>query len=346
MATASCSAPAMSTAHLATPEYRNWLALGHALTTVLCEGLRPFVNRETQSFHNNVTAAVAAWPGAVPCTCVYVARRKPNQFHDMGTCVWANILQGHHHANRPNWKQSDSTKWMDPNLGPWEIAKLFLPDLGGHAVINSAEDMDITGIMNLLYWCDHFTIPQPLIKDVRETRNNKWVHVPKLELTNADKTNAFGAIEKLLQVAQLAGDSDAQNALKEIVNLKSVTDLHSMEAQVLAEFKEAMNKLAQETERNKEQVGQLMEHQATLEQAVEVLEQRNKLFLLLHAVWLLFVSLRGSLGRSVKGFRKNDVWLWMLLFLLWSWCGVSNDDTFIKDGTLKNTVDCNHKKSE
>ena len=323
MAIASCSAPAISTAHLATPEYRNWLALGHALTTVLCEGLRPFVNRETQSFHNNVTAAVAAWPGARPCTCVYVARRKPNQFHDMGTCVWANILQGHHHAKRPNWKQSDSTKWMDPNLGPWEIAKLFLPDLGGHAVINSAEDMDITGIMNLLYWCDHFTIPQPLIKDVRETRNNKWVHVPKLELTNADKTNAFGAIEKLLKDPQLAGDPDAQNALKEIVNLKSVTDLHSMEAQVLAEFKEAMNNLVQEAERNKEEVSQLKE-------AVDVLKQSY-----LDAMFDLFVSLHGNLGRSVKALRKEVVLLWMMLFLFWSWCDVSNDDTFIKDGTLK-----------
>ena len=164
MAVSSSSAPALSVGQHTTPEYRNWLALGHGLTTVLCQGLRPFIKRETETFYKKVTAAVAAWPGAGPCTCVYVARRKPNQFHDMGTCAWANVLQAHHHKNKPNWKQSDSTKWIDPNLGPWEIAKLFLPDLGGHAVITSAEDMDITGILNLMYWCDQFRpIRQALI---------------------------------------------------------------------------------------------------------------------------------------------------------------------------------------
>ena len=69
-AVAGCSVPAVPTGPLTTPEHRNWLALGHALTTVLCEGLRPFVNRETEAFYRNVTAAVAAIPGARPCTCV------------------------------------------------------------------------------------------------------------------------------------------------------------------------------------------------------------------------------------------------------------------------------------
>ena len=64
--------------------------------------------------------------------------------------------------------------WTDPIQGPWEIAKIFLPDLGGHA-ITSAEDIDLTGILNLMYWCDHFRpIPQPLIKDLRDIRNRVW----------------------------------------------------------------------------------------------------------------------------------------------------------------------------
>jgi len=339
MAAATSSSPSVFTGHLTTPEYRNWLALGRALTTVLCQGLRPFLNREAETFHKNVTAAVAALPGAGPCTCVYVPGRRPNQYHDMRVCAWANILQIHHHKNKPNWKQSDSTKWIDPNLGPWEIAKLFLPDLGGHVVIKNADDMDVTGILNLMFWCDHFTIPRPLISDVRETRNKKWVHVTKLELTNADKTTAFGSIENLLQDPQLAGDLDAQRALREVVNLKSVTDLHSMEAQVLADFKEIMNNLAQEAERNKEEVTQLKEHHATLEKAVEeVLEQRNKPSSPLYLAWQLLPSLIGSFGRRVKGFRKEVLSLWMMLLLFWSWCDVSNDDTFIKDGTLNDLV--------
>ena len=333
MASASSSIPAVSSGPITTPEYRNWLALGHALTTVLCEGLRPFVNRETEALYRNVTTAVAAIPGARPCTCVYVARRKPNQYHDMTTCAWANILEAHHHSHKPNWKQSDPTKWMDPNLGPWEIAKLFLPDLGGHGVITSADDMDVTGILNLMYWCDQFTIPQLLIKEVRETRNEKWVHVPKLELSNADKAIAFASIEKLLQDPQLAGDPDAQNALKELVNLKSVSDLHSMEAQVLADFKNIVDNLELEFNNNKEYVSQLMEHQATLERAVERLEQRNTFFSYLYLVLGWCLSQLGKCGRSAKGHRKELVSL-LMLFLFWDRCGVSNDNkTFIKDGT-------------
>ena len=331
MATASCAAPSISTGTLTTPEYRNWLALGHALTTVLCQGLRPFVNRETATFYKNVTAAITAMPGAAPCTCVYVPRRKPNQYHDMGTCTWANTLQAHHHGNRPNWKQSDSTKWVDPILGAWEIVKLFLPDLGGHAVIQSVDDMDITGILNLMYWCDHFTIPQALIKDVRETRNNKWVHVPKLELTNADKTDAFGTIENLLQDPQLAGDPDVQKALRETVKLKSITDLHSMEAQVLADFKKVITNLAEEAERNKEQVSQL-------EQAVERLQQRNQLSSLLHSLWECVFAVLRNLGGSMTSIRKGILPLWMMFLLFWSWCDVSNDDTFLRDGMLSNLV--------
>ena len=327
MASASSSVPAVSSGPITTPEYRNWLALGHALTTVLCKGLRPFVNRETEALYRNVTAAVAAIPGATPCTCVKDAKRKRNQYHDMTSCAWANFLEAHHHSHKPNWKQSDPTKWMDPNLGPWEIAKLFLPDLGGHGVITNADDMDVTGILNLMYWCDQFTIPQLLIKDVRETRNEKWVHVPKLELSNADKAIAFASIEKLLQDPQLAGDPDAQNALKELVNLKSVTDLHSTEAQVLADFKKIIVNLELEFNDNKEHVSQLMEHQATLEKAVERLEQDCSF---LYTV-LGYLSQLGKCGRS---HRKQLVLLLMLL-LFWGRCTVSNDNkTFIKDGTL------------
>ena len=235
MAAPSSSAPAaLSVGQHTSPEYTNWLALGHALTTVLCQGLRPFIKRETEAFYKNVTTRLVT---TVPCTCVYVLGRRPNQYHDMSTCDWAKFLEAHHLTNKPNWKQSDSTKWLDPALGPWEIAKLFLPDLGGHAVITSADDMDITGILNLMYWCTHFAIPQHLIKDVRDTRNNKWVHVPKLELTDADKTTAFDAIENLLKDPNLVRERDVQKAQSEIQTLKCVSDLNNFQAQVLSQYK-------------------------------------------------------------------------------------------------------------
>lgn len=242
--------------------------------------------------------------------------------------------EAHHHSHKPNWKQSDPTKWMDPNLGPWEIAKLFLPDVGGHGVITSADDMDVTAILNLMYWYDQFAIFRSLIKEVRETRNEKWVLVPKPELPDADKAIAFASIQKLLQDPQLIGDPDAQNALKEIVNLKNVTDLHSMEADVLADLKEFMNNLAQEAERNKEELSQLRED-------VDTLQQRNIAFVnSVNAVIKLFVAVLGYVGKNFKSLGKIiallGALLWMTWFLFGCWFHVPNDDTFMREGTELN----------
>jgi len=253
------------------------------------------------------------------------------------------MLQGHHNANRPNWKQSDPTKWLDPHLGPWELAKLFLPDLGGHAVIKSADDMDITGILNLMYWCNHFTIPQPLIKDVRDTRNNKWAHVPTLELTDADKKVAFDAIENLLKDPSLAYDPDVQKVLKEISNLKSVSDLHSMEARVLADFKEVIRKeilninteltnLVEESARNKEQQTELKEQQEVLKKALKDVDHTIRVENnFSDAVFLLFAYLFGNLSRNVKGLRRKNVAAWLMLFLFFRFYIVL-DDSFNKEG--------------
>ncbi|CAH3037655.1 unnamed protein product [Pocillopora meandrina] len=205
---------------LKTPEEGNWISLGRALTTHLCQGLRPFIKRETEAFYNNLRAAIAA--GA--CTCVYDPGRKPNQYHDMGACKWANALQGYHLGRRLNWKQSDSSKWLDPNIGPWEIVKLFLPDVGINTVIESVDDLEITNILNLMFWCNHFTVQRPLIKDVRDIRNTKWAHVLKLELSEIEKKDAFDAIEELLKDPALASDLDVRNALQEISTLKSTKE--------------------------------------------------------------------------------------------------------------------------
>ena len=309
------STPSTGTAaQLAKPEYRNWLALGHALTTELCHGLRPFVRRQTETFYNNVTATLAPFP---PCSCVFVSKRRPNQYHDMGICNWANRLQVHHRSCKPNWKQSDSSKWIDPTLGPWEIVKLYLPDLGGHAVA-SVEDMDITNLLNVMYWCTHFSVPQDLIKDVRDVRNKKWVHVSSLELNDADKQIAFDAIENLLKDPSLTHELDAQNALKEIVKLKSVSDLHSMEAKVLAEFKEIIGKQNTELE--------------MLKKALVGIKPRisrpydfwNSTILLLGTIFWAPIRV---LSENVKGTGRKGVAKWLVTLFLLHCCLVLDDSS-------------------
>ena len=305
---------------LVKPEYRNWLALGCVLINELCFGLRPFINREMVTFYQNLKTSLAMYG---PCKCVYVSRRRPNEYHDMGTCAWANILQRHHQTNKPNWKQSDATKWLDPLLGPWEIAKLFLPSLGGHLVITKAEDMDITGILNLMYFCNHFTISQSLIKDVRKVRN-KWAHVSSLELIDADKKIAFDAIKNLLSDPGLAHDPDIQKALKEIGNLQVVSDLHSMTTQVLPYLEEVIRK---ELSNVNTELAKLPEERKKLQKRarkqLEMLDREyatvrladlKRTFLTI-SFSLFCYALKKLLG-SVKGIRRKNVVAWLMLLLL------------------------------
>ena len=306
----------MGTAALqAKPEYRSWVVLGHALTTELCDGLRPFVKRQTETFYNNVKATLAPF---ARCSCVFVSKRRPNQYHDMAICTWAKILQAHHQSCKPNWKQSDSSKWINPILGPWEIAKLYLPDLGGHAVA-SVEDMDISNLLNLMYWCTNFSVPQHLIKDVRDVE--KWVHVTSLELNDADKEIAFDAIKNLLKDPSLTHEADAQNALKEIVKLKSVSALHSMEAKVLADFRE--------------QQIELKHGQEILKKAMDDINPIRPIipfkYDFFNSMILILGTLFWVLSENVKGARKKDVAKWLVLLFLFHCCLVL-DDSSIKEG--------------
>jgi len=340
MMISSSPVPVGSAGQLTTPEYSNWLALGHALTTVLCQGLRPFIKRELETFYKKVTSRSATL-SAGPCTCVYVPRRKPNQYHT-SSCLWAKFLQSYHDGNKPNWKQSDPTKWMDPILGPWEIAKLFLPDLGGHVDIQSADNMDITAILNLMYWCNIFAVSRALISEVRETRNTKWVHVPKPELKDAEKKIAFDAIENLLHDPQLARDPEAQKARQEIVTLKCMSDLHNVEAQVRAQFEDAIvnemsgikSTLSKESRRNKKQRSQLEGRLHNMQKTLENLNDRMKGGGALTGVVQNGVSCLCDYAiKCFGGLRRTLLTPWVVILVLCG-CFTILDPRSYKDGKL------------
>ena len=344
------SGPSQAFVQLTSPEEGNWLSLGRALTSVLCQGLRPYIKREMAIFYSNVTTAITG-SRAAPCTCVYDPSRKKNQYHDVSKCAWALFLQNAHLGNKPNWKQSDSTKWMDPNNGQWEIAKLFLPDIGGHTVIESAEDMDVTAILNLMFWCNHFTAQRSLIKDVRETRNTKWVHVPKLELSVTEKRAAFETIEKLLQDPELVGDPDAQDALRDILALKCSSDVHIFKAEVLSHFKEAihkdisslkseLNSLRKESKKNGKQRARMERQLRNLRQGLDQLEKVEKKSAtfwktLAHFAELLIVTIV-FLFKMVGGTNGKSSTDWLKLLLLCLWCCIGTlDHSSFNDGMSK-----------
>ena len=332
----SCSTPTLEMTHHTTPEYINWIAFAHGLTNVLCDGLRPFVTRETVTFHNNVSKAVASRPGAGPCACTFVSRRKPNEYHDMITCTWAKILEGSHHRNKPIWKQSDATKWTDPIQGPWEIAKLFIPDVGGRA-ITSAKDMDLTGILNLMYWCKHFLlIPQPLIDDLREIRNNKWGHVTKLELTDDEKATAFGAMEALLQHPSLAHDRDAQKALHEIQTLKTVTDVNNFQAEILTQYKKMLEDLKNDSTQNLTVLKQLEQRlnivEEELEKTKDTLETKDNVYSYMNQVKNSALFFCSNLIKCTRVMSKRLLTPWLMIILLCNFSVTLLDPRSYQDG--------------
>ena len=211
-------------------EYQNWLAVGHALSLML-DGLRPFIEREMRTFHKALMANLAASPS---CAC-------PTPVKHGRTCAWSFHLSGFHRG-RPKWHQSDPTKWRDPNSGYWEIAKLFMADLGASkATVVDASTTDCTGLINLMFWCYHFRVQIHLIDAVREIRNTKWGHAPRQELTDAEKSDALIAIRNLLQDPELVADADAQTAFVEITLMETVFDAQSVERKVLADFQLAVH---------------------------------------------------------------------------------------------------------
>lgn len=212
-------------------EYQNWLAVGHALS-LMCDGLRPYVEREMKAFHQALLANLATVP---PCTCP----RPPKH-----ACTWAVQLTRCHRGGKPNspkWHQSDSSKWTDPNLGPWEVAKLFMSDLNiGKAAVVDASSTDCTGLTNLMSWCIYFRVQVHLVDTVRETRNTKWGHAARQELTDGEKGDALTAIRNLLQDPELVADKDAISALGEIDKMERDFDARSVERKVQADFQVAV----------------------------------------------------------------------------------------------------------
>ena len=208
-------------------EYQNWLVVGHALSLML-DGLRPYIDREIKAFHQALLANLATVP---PCTCP-----KPTKH----TCAWAAQLVRCHRGGKPSspkWHQSDSSAWTDPHHGGWEVAKLFMSDLGtSKTTVVDANTTDCTGLINLISWCVHFPIQRKVIEAVRKTRNTKWGHAPRQELTDSERTDALTAIRDLLQDPELNADDDAKTALKEITSMEATFDVESVERKVLADF--------------------------------------------------------------------------------------------------------------
>ena len=154
------------------PGYLNWLAVRQALM-FLSEGLRKYAVCKMKELHSLITVNVGG-PG-VKCTCKYTPGKKRNPHGGTTSCIWAQELKKFHIFSRKSdipWHQSISSQWDDPVHGYWEIAKLFMSDLGKNwTTTKDPWTTDVGPLLNLLIFCNHFKIQHGSLKAVKEWRN-------------------------------------------------------------------------------------------------------------------------------------------------------------------------------
>jgi hypothetical protein len=218
-------------------DYRNWHAAGDALL-FLSDGLRKYAESKMKELHAVITTSVGG--PTVVCNCKSTHGKKLNRH---GTaCVWAQELKKFHvfrnKADIP-WHQSDNSKWHDPVVGYWEIAKLFMSDLGSDpAKVTDPDSTDVGPLLNLIRFCNHFKVQKPLFKAVTD-RRNQWAHAPNHTLTDADKKAIFQDIKFLMNDPELLISKEVQDCKPIITKVEKaeVSILEENELRLMEEFR-------------------------------------------------------------------------------------------------------------
>ena len=196
-------------------DYRNWLAAGDALI-FLSDGLGNYAKIKMKELHAKITTSVGG--PTVVCTCKSTPGTKLNPHRT--ACVWAQELKKFHVFKKKSdipWHQSDSSKWHDPVVGYWEIAKLFMSDLGSDsAKVVDPDSTDVGPLLNLFRFCTHFDkVDKAKFKAVTDWRN-KWAHAPKHRLTDGQKNAVFQDIESLVNDPELLSSKKVQDCKPKI----------------------------------------------------------------------------------------------------------------------------------
>ena len=156
------------------------------------------------------------------------------------TCVtWEKELKRHHTSGRPKicWDNSDRSQWGSPT-GAWEIAKVFMPTLGGRKKdVVDAETTDIGGLLNLLEWCPFINPPtsRRVLTSARDECRNRWAHAPKQELEDSDVLTIFDHLKSLLNDPVFITDKAVQKALGDLKDLQKhgLVNVRESEIEVL-----------------------------------------------------------------------------------------------------------------
>ena len=249
------------------PEYRNWLAVGQALL-FLRDGLKKYVEHEMNALHDSISKNVGP---TAKCNCKFTPGKKSNPHGRATSCSWAQELKKFHvfknKADIP-WHQSDSSKWHDAVVGHWEIAKLFMSDLGKDpTTVTDPNSTDVGPFLNLLRFCKNFKIQKSLLEPVTD-RRNQWAHSPNHKLSEDDKNAAFQDIKLLMNDPELVASKDVQD-FKSMMNNVETADVSVLRENEL--------RLVEEFRRIKECENLRMEEELdAANEEIKILRQRDK----------------------------------------------------------------------
>ena len=220
----------MPHSRLSDPEYRNWVTVGRAIQ-ITRNGLETIIQNAADKYHTSLLATLS---NNVP--------------------AWKSHLENDHRSRdkrKISWSNSDNTQWLTVGAS-WEIAKIFMAPLGPRKLdVVNAKTTDISGLLNILEWSPRGTngifntgVDLSKIVDARSARN-LWAHAPLLQVSDADKVDAFASLTSLLQDSELNGDKDVQDAMKELSSL-SHTGLAVIEEKELELFVQLERQLGQD----------------------------------------------------------------------------------------------------
>ena len=218
-------------AELHKKEHKNWVMVGCALN-VTKKGITSKIQNKMKAWYQSLISGppLQSLPS---CACAPSAPK-------CATCVtWEMELKRHHKSGRPKicWDNSDRTQWGSPT-GTWEIAKVFMPTLGGRKKdVVDAETTDIGGLLNLLEWCPFINPPtsRAVLTSARDECRNHWAHAPKQEIQDADLLAIFGHLNNLLNDAVFSADKDSQQSAKDLLDLfrKGLVNVRESEMEAL-----------------------------------------------------------------------------------------------------------------
>ena len=218
-------------AELDKKEHKNWVMVGCALN-ITKKGITSKIQNKMETWYQSLISSppLQSLPS---CACVTLAPK-------CATCAtWEMELKRHHKSGRPKicWDNSDRTQWGSLT-GAWEIAKVFMPTLGGRKKdVVDAETTDIGGLLNLLEWCPFINPPtsRTVLTSARDECRNRWAHAPKQEMQDTDLKTTFGHLNNLLNDAVFSSDKDAQQSSKDLQDLfhKGLVNVRESEIEAL-----------------------------------------------------------------------------------------------------------------